>query len=127
MEAKTASLGLKDRVSLPGFVDNPYKYISKAKVFVLSSIWEGFGNVVVEALACGVNVVSTDCPSGPSEILDDGRYGILVPMKDPAKMASAIGESFSKEPDRAKLIERAREFEVSKVCDKYNSVFKELI
>jgi glycosyltransferase involved in cell wall biosynthesis len=83
-------LGLEEEVAMPGFVDNPYCYMAKANVFVLSSRWEGFGNVVVEALAVGTPVVSTDCESGPAEILDQGKYGELVPIGDPSAMATAI-------------------------------------
>jgi len=84
------SLNLQDHVFLYGFRSNPYKYMSRAKVFVLSSIWEGFGNVLVEAMALGTPVISTNCPHGPSEILADGKYGMLVPMKNPAEMARSI-------------------------------------
>jgi glycosyltransferase involved in cell wall biosynthesis len=66
-------LGVADDVALPGFVENPFAYMARASVFVLSSAWEGFGNVIVEALACGCPVVSTDCPSGPAEILENGK------------------------------------------------------
>jgi glycosyltransferase involved in cell wall biosynthesis len=83
-------LGLEEEVAMLGFVDNPYSYMAKANVFVLSSRWEGFGNVVVEALAVGTPVVSTDCESGPAEILAQGKYGELVPIGDPSAMATAI-------------------------------------
>ncbi len=83
-------LGVQADVSLPGFVQNPYAYLARAAVFALSSAWEGFGNVLVEALAVGVPVVSTDCESGPAEILDGGRYGRLVPVGDSEAMAEAI-------------------------------------
>ena len=77
-------------VEFAGFDPNPYRYIAAADVFALSSRWEGFGNVLVEALACGTAVVSTDCPSGPSEILEDGRYGELVPIGDSGALSDAI-------------------------------------
>jgi glycosyltransferase involved in cell wall biosynthesis len=83
-------LGVADAVALPGFVENPFAYMAHAAVFVLSSAWEGFGNVLAEALACGCPVVSTDCPSGPSEILENGKYGPLVPIGDDAALAAAI-------------------------------------
>jgi glycosyltransferase involved in cell wall biosynthesis len=67
---------------LPGFVGNPFAYMARASVFALSSAWEGFGNVIAEALACGCPVVSTDCPSGPAEILEQGKYGPLAPVGD---------------------------------------------
>lgn len=91
LEALTDELGIgNDVVTLPGFVDNPYAYMARAKVFVLSSAWEGFGNVLVEAMAVGTPVISTDCPSGPSEILADGKYGYLTPVGDAQAIAEAI-------------------------------------
>ena len=90
LEALVQELGLLQDVSLPGFVDNPYKYMKRAGVFVLSSKYEGFGLVLVEAMACGTPVVSTDCPSGPSEILQGGKFGRLVPIQDEDSLAQAI-------------------------------------
>lgn len=84
--------GVDEYVALPGFVQNPYKYMRSANLFVMSSRWEGFGNVLVEAMACGCPVASTDCPSGPREILDNGRYGRLAPVGDEAALAQAIVE-----------------------------------
>jgi glycosyltransferase involved in cell wall biosynthesis len=86
------NLGLDDAVSFNGYVDNPYAYVSRATIFVLSSLWEGFPLVVAEALACGVAIVSTDCKHGPSEILEGGRYGVLVPPGNPPALAEAIGD-----------------------------------
>ncbi|MBD2043728.1 glycosyltransferase [Microcoleus sp. FACHB-672] len=83
-------LNLENDVAMPGFVKNPYAYMAKASVFALSSAWEGFGNVVVEALAVKTPVVSTNCQSGPAEILDNGKYGELVPVGDSEAMAAAI-------------------------------------
>lgn len=82
--------GLEDCVFLPGFVSNPLAWFAQSSIFVLSSAWEGFGNVIVEAMACGVPIVATDCPHGPSEILEDGRWGRLVQVGDAKGMASAI-------------------------------------
>lgn len=84
------SEGLGGQVQLMGFVDNPYAFMARADVFVLSSKWEGFGNVIVESLALGTPVVSTDCPAGPREILDGGRLGRLVAIGDAQQMADAI-------------------------------------
>jgi len=84
---------LEDDVSLPGFVPNPYDYLAHADLFALSSDWEGLPTVVIEALALGTRVVSTDCPSGPREILADGRYGALVPTGDAAALGDAIAEA----------------------------------
>jgi glycosyltransferase involved in cell wall biosynthesis len=85
-----SELGLIEDVAFPGFVQNPYAYMSKAAVFVLSSAWEGLGNVLVEAMAIGTPVVSTNCESGPGEILDGGKYGRLVPVGDSRAIAQAI-------------------------------------
>ena len=90
LEALVKSLGLEDDVMLPGFVDNPLSYARASSVFVLSSRFEGFGNVLVEAMACGIAVVSTNCPSGPSEILEEGRWGRLVPVGDVTALTEAI-------------------------------------
>lgn len=104
LEALVRELGLEEDVALPGYVENPYAYMAGAAVFALSSRWEGFGNVIVEALAVGTPVVSTNCESGPTEILDHGKYGSLVPVGDSQAMATALlkvlaGEFKSIEPD----------------------------
>jgi glycosyltransferase involved in cell wall biosynthesis len=114
-----AELGVAGDLDLPGFVPNPFPYMARASVFVLSSAWEGFGNVIVEALACGCPVVSTDCPSGPAEILDDGRYGRLVPVGDVAAMAEAIVTTLEQPPDRELLRDRGALFSVERAIDAY--------
>jgi len=83
-------LGLQENVAMLGFVDNPYAYMKRSTAFVLSSAWEGFGNVIAEALAVGVPVVSTNCQSGPAEILANGKYGELTPVGDIKAMTEAI-------------------------------------
>ena len=90
LEALCRSLGVAADVDLPGFVANPYAILARARLFVLSSRWEGLPGALIEALACGARVVATDCPSGPREILDDGRYGQLVPVEDEAALADAM-------------------------------------
>jgi len=85
-----SELGLAEDVALPGFVQNPYAYMAKASVFVLSSAWEGLGNVLVEAMAIGTPVISTNCESGPEEILAKGKYGALVPVGDSTAIAQAV-------------------------------------
>lgn len=97
IEKEVENLGISRYVFMPGFKDNPYKYIRNSSVFVLSSKNEGFPTVLIEALACGVPVVSTDCISGPREILDNGKYGKLVPVGDAEKMAKAIIETLEDE------------------------------
>jgi glycosyltransferase involved in cell wall biosynthesis len=90
LETMIKELGLEEDVALPGFVTNPYAYMARAAVFVLSSAWEGLPTVLIEALACGCPVVSTDCPSGPAEILKNGKYGLLVPVGDTFALGKAI-------------------------------------
>jgi glycosyltransferase involved in cell wall biosynthesis len=104
---------------MPGFVANPYAYLSRASLFVLSSIHEGFGNVIVEALACGCPVVSTDCPSGPDEILEGGAWGSLVPVGDISALAQAMVTTLKNPPDAAPLKQRAESFSVAAAVDQY--------
>jgi glycosyltransferase involved in cell wall biosynthesis len=94
LEQLIRHLRLEDDCFLPGFVDNPYKYLSRAKLFVLSSAWEGLPTVLIEALALGIPAISTDCQSGPREILQDGKFGCLVPPSDPAGLSAAIATTF---------------------------------
>lgn len=101
---------VEDRVIFKGFVNNPCEYYSKANLFVLSSEREGFGNVIVEALGCGTPVVSTDCKHGPREILDNGKYGTLVPVGDAEALAKAMDNALKVEHNKEKLIERAKDF-----------------
>ena len=110
LEGKVAALGLGERVRLPGFRANPYAFLRRAHLFVLSSRWEGFGNVVVEALAGGVPVVATDCRSGPAEILEDGRFGTLVAVDDPDALAGAVTRALATDHDPEALRRRATDF-----------------
>jgi glycosyltransferase involved in cell wall biosynthesis len=95
LEALVSTLGLNASVSLPGWVGNPYPYMVGAAAFVLSSRWEGLPSVLIEALFCGAPVVATDCLSGPSEILEDGRYGLLVPVGDEDALAEGIAAALA--------------------------------
>lgn len=116
-------LDLETDVAFLGFVDNPYAYIAKAAVYVLSSAWEGFGNVLVEAMALGTPVVATDCPHGPAEILDRGKYGFLVPVGDRNGMSEAILEVLSgnsKKVDQAWL----EQFTLNRVAQQYLKLVK---
>jgi glycosyltransferase involved in cell wall biosynthesis len=122
LEALTRELGVDQDVSLPGFTSNPFAYMARAAVFVLSSTYEGLGNVLIEALACGCPVVSTDCPSGPAEILENGQYGRLVPVGDPAAMAQAIIATLEAPPDRGLLQKRASLFSVDRAVEQYLEV-----
>lgn len=120
LQALVDDLGLQAHVLLAGFVKNPSAWMARADLFVLSSAWEGFGNVLVEAMACGTPVVSTDCPSGPSEILEDGKWGQLVPVGDADAMADAILEMLStSSPTPEELARKAHEFSSSLIADQY--------
>jgi glycosyltransferase involved in cell wall biosynthesis len=117
LERLVAELGLGDSVSLIGFVENPYAMMARAQVFVLSSRWEGFSLVLVEAMACGAPIVSTDCPSGPREVLADGRYGKLVPIEDPVSLSEAIVQVLDDPGPSAR--DRAQSFTVRDAADAY--------
>ncbi len=90
LDALIQQLGLENDAVILGFQENPYAYMARCAVFALSSAWEGFGNVIVEALAVGIPVVACDCPSGPAEILAGGKYGALVPVGDTSAIANSI-------------------------------------
>lgn len=116
-QIKTA--GLQEDVSLIGVVAHPAAYMKDAACFVMSSHWEGFGMVLAEAMAVGCPVVSTRCPSGPAEVLEEGKYGALVPVGDPVALAQAIHDTleapFDPNPARASL---AR-FDPQKIAHQY--------
>jgi glycosyltransferase involved in cell wall biosynthesis len=97
LEALVARLGLGERVALPGFDPNPYAYMKRARLFVLSSLYEGLPGVLIQAMACGCPVVATDCRTGPREILEDGRWGDLVPVGDVTALAAAMAAVLSRD------------------------------
>lgn len=97
LEQLSRELGIEDHISMPGFVMNPFPYMKRARVFALSSRFEGMPNVLLQAMAMGTQVVSTDCKSGPREILQEGRIGGLVPVGDPRALAEAILERIDNE------------------------------
>ncbi len=117
-----ARLSVSQYVDLPGFKLNPFAYMSKAKVFTLSSRYEGFPNVLVQAMACGTPVVSTDCRSGPREILEDGKWGPLVPVGDWRAMAGAIIETLNNPVPSNRLISRAAVYSADASIDRYLEV-----
>lgn len=112
-------LKLSNVVKIVGFKQNIFPYYRLARVFVLSSNWEGFGNVIVEALSLGKPVVCTNCPGGPKFILDNGKYGKLVPMEDEVLLAKAIIESLNSYIDQDVLINRSKQFTVQNIAEKY--------
>ena len=115
-------LNVSQHVDLPGFDVNPFAYMSRASVFVLSSRYEGFPNVLVQAMACGTPVVSTDCRSGPREILEDGKWGHLVPVGDWRAMAEAIMDTLDNPIPSGQLIARASDFSADASIDRYLEV-----
>ena len=127
MEILAKTLNVSDKVYFLGFVENSLAHMRQADMFVISSAWEGFCNVIVEALYCGLKVVSTDCRSGPAEILEYGQYGGLVDVGDAHEFASRIDDINREEyyPDHQKR--RALEFTAPKKADEFLEVFKEVI
>lgn len=117
-------LNLEDSVHFLGFIENPYNFLKASDVFVLSSLFEGFGNVLVEALSVGVPIVSTDCAGGPREILDNGLYGKLVPLGDKQFMADAIIDTINNKPKALQLLNRSKNYGIKSITDKY---LKEII
>ena len=112
-------LGVRDRVIFPGFHPDPTPFYKTADLFVLSSNYEGFGNVIVEAMACGTPVVSTDCPSGPAEILENGKWGRLIPVGNADALAEAMRASLEDDHDSATLKRRAADFAPEIAARKY--------
>lgn len=124
LQKMVAEKELVDDVSFAGFQNNPYAYMKQADVFVLSSLYEGFGNVIVEALATGTTVVSTDCPSGPGEILEQGRSGYIVPVGNSDELALAMETALLQPMDPDKLKARASAFTVAACADEYERIIK---
>ena len=107
---------------MPGFVSNPYVYMKKSALLVHSAIAEGFCNVIVEAMYCGTPIVATNGPGGPREILENGKYGSLVPVGDAKIMAKAILEALNAKFDAEILVKRAKDFEVNTILDQYQEI-----
>jgi len=112
-------LGIQDQVAMPGFVHNPYAYLSRAAMFVLSSLWEGSPNVLTEALALGIPIVSTDCRCGPREITQNGKFGSLVPVADAEALSRAIRETLDNPPNGEWLKTATREYTMEKSAAAY--------
>lgn len=121
------SLCVSDHVRLPGYVKNPFAYLARARLFVLSSRFEGLPGALIQALACGCPVVSTDCPSGPREILDDGFYGPLVKVGEVENLADAMMAQLDAPAVSSALIERANEFGFDKSVRAYDALLHRVI
>lgn len=119
LESRVRALGLEDRVSLPGWADNPWAYMARSALFVLSSQVEGLSNVLVEALTCGCPAVSTNC-AGSLEILEDP--GLLAPMGDPGRLAEAMLRALARPADRPALRARAARFSLERTVDGYDEL-----
>jgi glycosyltransferase involved in cell wall biosynthesis len=125
--ALAESLGIAEYTDMPGFCVNPVPFLNAASVVVLSSRYEGFGMVLAEALACGTSVVSTDCPHGPAEILDHGRYGRLTPVGDAEALAEAILATLGSPLPRDVLAARGNVFSVTSAAERYLTLFSETL
>jgi glycosyltransferase involved in cell wall biosynthesis len=126
LEAFTHGHSLGDRVVFTGHVADPFIWMTRARVAVCSSIYEGLGNAIVEALACGTAVVSTRCPYGPAEILQNGRYGALIPVGDAGAMAAAIETALQRVPDRRSLMDRGLHYTAEGAADRFLEIVAEL-
>lgn len=118
LEQLVSENSLQEVVSLPGFVVNPFAVMKQADLFALSSAWEGLPNVLIQAMACGTPVVSTDCPSGPAEILENGKWGRLVPVGDVEALAKAMLDTLT-ETEHPDVASRAAYFSVERAADEY--------
>ena len=119
LEQRVGELGIADRVNMPGFVIDPTPYYRSADLFVLSSDFEGYPLVLIEAMRCGLAIVSTDCLSGPSEILGNGRFGLLTPCGNVDRLAAAMIEELEAPTDSELLLARAEELSGAHTADRY--------
>ena len=131
LRALVDDLELSNRVELLGFQPNPYKFMARADLFVLSSLWEGLGLVLIESMACGTPVISTDCPSGPGEVITDGVDGLLVPPRDPEALSDAIvrvlEDRHLADQLRRNGQRRAQDFTVDRSVRQYEELFVQLV
>ncbi len=131
LEQLARSLDVQAKVHLPGFVANPWAYFARASAFVCASRWEGFGNVIIEAMACGAPVIATDCDFGPREILRHGQTGWLVPVDDEAALGRAMDTVVGDRAEAARIAAagavRAAEFDVHHMARQYEQLFRQLV
>ena len=130
LQALARNIGIDRSVWFAGFQSNPYKYLARSRVFVLPSYWEGFPNSLVEAMACGIPVVSTDCPSGPAEIITPMQDGLLAPMKDPAGLAKTILKVLENVELGRRLADgaqrRSMDFSIGNIVREYEQMFQDV-
>lgn len=131
LKSLVRNLQISEDVIFLGYQDNPYKFMRVSNLFVLSSLWEGFGLVLVEAMACGLPIISTNCLAGPSEILEDGKYGLLAPVGNPRVLAEKIGQMIQNENLRKsfseKSLQRASNFGTTKMGQAYCRLFEKMM
>ena len=124
LEALVAQLGIEDKVWLPGFVENPFAYMAGSDLVVMSSKGEGLPNVLIQALCTGTPVVSTRCPTGPVDLLENGRFGKLVDVGDADVMAESIEHSLKTEgKDTGRQAHFLEKFDEDVISDQYLSAF----
>jgi glycosyltransferase involved in cell wall biosynthesis len=126
LQALARELGVADRIVFTGEVSEPFGFMMRARLAVCASVYEGLGNAIIEALACGTPVVSTDCPYGPSEILQGGRFGTLTPVGDAPAMAAAIADALHATPNRAVLRARGLNYTAARAADRFLEIIAEL-
>lgn len=131
LQSLTQTLAIAPHVTFSGHRDNPYPYIANAHCYVLSSIYEGFGLALLEALTLGIPAISTDCPSGPAEILDNGAFGPVVPMSTPAALAAALHDLCTSEPAHARFAalasQRSRDYSLEIMTRRYYDLIQTLV
>lgn len=119
-----SDLGIEDSTEVLGFVEDIYPYLGKSDVFASASNWEGLPTIHIEALACETTVVSTDCPSGPNEILQNGEYGYLVPPNNSQELSQALRKAIQSPISQEKMRERAHDFSIGRAAAKYESLLE---
>ena len=123
IERLIKKLGIDEKVDLPGFVNNPFMWFRKANLYVLSSNYEGLPGTLIQAMACGTPVVSTDCLSGPLEILEKGKWGKLIPVNDDFALTTAMKDTLN-ERNHPEVKKRAEFFSVSNGVNNYQKILR---
>lgn len=127
LKSLAKKLNIGDNVTFAGFVEEPLAYIKQADIFVMTSAWEGFCNVIVEALFCGLKIVVTDCPSGPSEILKEGQFGTLCTVGNPSSIAKSIENTVEKKVKPEAQKKRALDFHVDSIGEHFLKCFQKVV